>query len=143
MAEQEYISLGFGGDINHYPFNTLESLMEELPKYEPLYRDIKNFEEVKNGEVSFFTSATKRTMKFTFFGKLDVLESIVTRLLEKSMPNYLFSYKSLSDNKSSKRAYKLTKKILTEKYGKELIGLSSLGEPPFDVITDQEEGRRK
>lgn len=139
MARREYISLGFGGK-QVYPFNTMENLMKELPEYEPLYQDVKNFEEVKTGKVSFFSSATIRTLQFTFFGELDVLENIVTRLLEKSMPEYLFSYKSLStENMSSKKAYKLVKKILAEEYGKKLVDLNSLGESNTDIIMDPEE----
>lgn len=139
MAKEEYVTLGFGGDANRYPFNRLENLMEELPKYESLYQDVKNFEEVKTGKVSFFSYVTGRTLQFKFFGELDVLENIVRQLLEKSMPTYLFAYKSLSDNESSKKAYKLTKKILAEDYGKKLVNLVSCGEPSFDVIMDPEE----
>ena len=139
---REYVSLGL--ENKNFPYNRLENLIEELPKHEPLYREIKNLEEVKSGRVSFYDSITERALMFTFFGELDDLGKVVRYMLEKSNPSILFSYKFMCEgNKSSKKAYKLAKRILTEEYGKKLHDLNSAGEPNMDVIMDPEKSGGK
>jgi len=133
--KEEYISLGL--ENHEYPYNSLENLLEDLPKYKFVYNEIRNLEEVKSERVDFYDSVTKRALMFTFFGELDDLGKIVRQVLEKSDPKILFSYKSMTGrNESSKKAYKLVKKILTEEYGKKLRDLNSVGEPNMDLIMD-------
>lgn len=132
---KEIITFGFGYDIG---FNHFEKLMEELPKYVSLYKEVKDFEAVRNNEVKFYDDVTDRALQFTFEGELDGLEKTIRHVLKKEMPKMLFSRKFMRfNNEASKGGYKLARKILIEEFGKMLVDSKDVC-LDFDFIMDKE-----